>query len=138
MSNPLCTVHIRRQRQAIARKKQKVHDTPQKDGRRWTGHKMKSATEFGAHAENYSRTRHGPNSNNVFFALLVPTVFSAFPSIAAFTVFFKKRERKKERKFHISSIYSCAQYYDSSAKIELIRGTAKFRLNQEIRYIIST
>lgn len=33
---------------------------------------MKSATEFGARAESYSRTRRGPNSNNVFLALLVP------------------------------------------------------------------
>ena len=51
--------------------------------------------KFGAHAENYSHTRYGPNSNNVFLhALLVLSAFSAFPSIAAFTVFFKKRKKK--------------------------------------------
>lgn len=91
-SNPLCIVHIRRQRQAIAGRRQKVHDAPQKDGRRWTGNKMKSATEFGAHAENYSRIRYGLNSN-IFFALLVP---SAFSPVATFSVFLRKKKRERE------------------------------------------
>lgn len=118
-SNPLCIVHIRRQRQAIAGRRQKVHDAPQKDGRRWTRNKMKSATEFGAHAENYSRTRDGLNSN-VFFALLVPSAF--FSVSRCFFSTLQKRERKSSTYPPFIVVPNILQCPDSSAKIEVIRG----------------
>lgn len=125
--NPLCIVHIRRQRQAAAGRRQKVHEASQKDGRRWTGNKMKSATEFGARAESYSRTRRGPNSNNVFFALLVFSAFSAFPPAAAPPAFLEERKRRERNrggggKFHVSSIHGKVQYL---AALRFIRENRK-------------
>lgn len=64
---------------------------------------MKSATEFGAHAENYSRIWYGLNSN-VFFALLVP---SAFSPVATSSVLLRKKEKENST---YSFIYSCVQY----------------------------
>lgn len=133
-SNPLCIVHIRRQRQAIAGRRQKVHDAPQKDGRRWTGNKMKSATEFGAHAENYSRTRYDLNSN-VFFALLVP---SAFSPVAASSVLFKKeKERESSTYPPFIVVPNILQRTDLSAKIEVIRGAVlnSDEIRNKTRYV---
>lgn len=128
-SNLLCIVHIWRQRQAVAGRKQRVHEAPQKDGRRWTGNKMKSTTEFGAQAESYSRTRRGSNSNNVFLALLVFSAFSAFPPAVALPAFSKKKKEKVREKE--SSTYlpfmtgsNISLRSDSSARIEMAQDAA--------------
>jgi len=126
-SNPLCIVHIWRQRQAAAGRRQKVHEAPQRDGRRWTGNKMKSATEFGARAESYSRTRRGSNSNNVFFALLVFSAFSAFPPAVALPAFSKKeKEREKESSTYLPFMAgsNISLRSDSSARIEIAQDAA--------------
>jgi len=81
--------------------------------------------EFGARAESYSRTRRGPNSNNVFFALLVPSAFSSF-SPAVFLYRHSSRKRERERKgesstyppFTVASNISLRP--DSSARIEVV------------------
>lgn len=107
---------------------------------------MKSATEFGVRAESYSRTRRGPNSNNVFFALLVPSARSLPFFSRCFTSGLqgrarereakrKVKEKEKEREFHVSSIHGYVQYLAATRFIRENRSGVErgveFELKQE-------